>query len=268
MPVRERVNARLDGRVHFPDDGAMSDQSGDGDPPPDERVQRLEQALATAQRDLEGFAHAVSHDLRGPLSVMLGFASLIKEREVLPEGDPARGHLDEILRAGERINEMVSALLVYVRKTRAPLAREALAISELARKVWREIGKQREQAMRAVINIERLPPVEADPGLVETLLFNLLDNALRFADAFDPRIRFGRDTSAAEPVFFVEDNGRGFDEKHKARLFLPFQELSPGRQGAGVGLATCARIVERHGGRIWAECHPERGTRFYFTLSA
>jgi signal transduction histidine kinase len=231
------------------------------------RVQDLEQELASAQRDLEGFAHVVSHDLRGPLSVMLGFAGLIQEREVLPEHDPARGQLAEILRAGERIDGMLAALLTYVRKTRAPLTRERVEISELARKVWKELGKRRDQAQRATIDIERLPTVRADPALLETLLDNLLDNAARFADAGEPRIRFGRDASAALPTFFVEDNGAGFDEKRRDQLFLPFQDLGRSARGAGVGLATCARIVQRHGGRIWAEYHRGRGTRFSFTLS-
>lgn len=234
------------------------------------RVERLEQELASAQRDLEGFAHVVSHDLRGPLSVMLGFASLIKEREVLPEGDAARAQLDEILRAGERIDAMLAALLIYVRKTRAPLARERVEISELARKVWRELGKRREQAQRATVDIERLPSVRADPALLETLLENLLDNAARFADPEQPRVRFGRDASAALPTFFVEDNGPGFDERRREQLFLPFQALDPsaGQRGVGLGLATCARIAQRHGGRIWAEYHRGRGSRFSFTLTS
>jgi signal transduction histidine kinase len=200
---------------------------------------------------------------------MLGFASLLKEREVLPPGDPGHGHLDEILRAGQRIDAMVAALLIYLRKTRAPLTRESLSISELARKCWREIGKDREEvAARAVIHIERLPAVVADPALLATLLRNLLDNALRFADPFDPRVRFGCESGPSGDAFFVEDNGKGFEEKHRERLFLPFQQLSPTQRGAGVGLATCARIVRRHGGRIWAECHAGRGTCFFFTLSA
>lgn len=245
----------------------MSDESADSVLTLAEKVRELERALASAQHDLEGFAHVVSHDLRGPLSVMLGFASLIKEREVLPAGDPANGHLDEILLAGERINAMVSALLVYVRNSQAPLAPESVPISELTRKAWRDVGKGREVAMRAVIQIERLPPVVADSSLLETLLKNLLDNALRFADPYDPRVRFGRATELPGTVFFVEDNGKGFDAKHRARLFLPFQNLGGGERGAGIGLATCARIARRHGGQIWAECHPERGTRFFFTLS-
>jgi len=107
-----------------------------------------------------------------------------------------------------------------VRKTRAPLARERVEISELARKAWEQLSKR-------------------------------------------------RDASAALPTFFVEDNGSGFDEKRREQLFLPFQGLdpSPGQRGAGVRLATCARIVQRHGGRIWAEYHPGRGTRFSLTLS-
>jgi signal transduction histidine kinase len=232
------------------------------------RVQDLEQELASARRDLDGFAHVVSHDLRGPLSVMLGFASLIQEREVLPEQDPARAHLHEILRAGERIDAILAALLTYVRKTRGPLARERVEISELAQEVWRELCRRREQAQRATIEIERMPAVRADPALLGTLLDNLLDNAARFANAEKPHVRFGREASAALPTFFVEDNGGGFDEKRRDQLFLPFQEPGPGPRGAGVGLATCARIVQRHGGRIWAEYHPGRGTRFSFTLSS
>jgi signal transduction histidine kinase len=245
----------------------MSDESANDDVDVDDKVRALQAELSGSQRDLAGFAQVVSHDLRGPLSVMLGFASLIKEREVLPEGDAARGHLEEILRAGARIDAMITALLIYLRNTQAELCRELVPISELARKVWREIGKGREVAMRAVIQIERLPPVVADPALLETLLRNLLDNALRFADPYDPRVRFGKAGELPGDVFFVEDNGKGFDSEHRARLFLPFQNLSSGQRGAGVGLATCARIVDRHGGQIWAECEEGRGTRFFFTLS-
>lgn len=232
------------------------------------KISALEAELESSERDLEGFAHVVSHDLRGPLSVMLGFANLIKEREVLPEGDRARSHLDEILAAGERIDGMLGALLVYVRNTRAPLQPEPVPVSELTRKVWRELIQTRELGPRAVIQIERLPPLTADPTLLETLLRNLLDNALCFADPYDPRVRFGRASELPGEVYVVEDNGKGFDEKQRARLFLPFQKQAGSPAGgAGIGLATCARIVRRHGGQIWAECHPGRGTRFFFTLA-
>jgi signal transduction histidine kinase len=245
----------------------MSDESAAAQKGLAERILSLQEELASCQSDLEGFAHVVAHDLRAPLSLMLGFASLIKERGVVPEGDAAHAHLDEILRAGERIDAMLAALLVYVRNARAVLSPESVAIAELARKVWRALGKSRVLAQRAVIQIERLPPVRADPELLETLLKNLLDNALRFADPSDPRVRFGRAPDLPGDVYFVEDNGKGFDEKQRERLFLPFQQLgSSDQRGAGVGLATCARIVRRHGGQIWAECHPERGTRFLFTL--
>jgi signal transduction histidine kinase len=246
----------------------MSDESGAASLALSEKLRELELELAGSQRDLEGFAHVVSHDLRGPLSVMMGFASLIQEREVLSAEDPAHGHLEEILRAGARIEAMIAALLTYLRNSRTPLNPGSVPIGELARKVWRDLGRSRELALRAAIQIERLPPVIADPELLETLLTNLLDNAVRFANPDDPRVRLGRATELPGEVFFVEDNGKGFDAKHTARLFLPFQQLSAGQRGAGVGLATCARIARRHGGQIWAECHPERGTRFFFTLSA
>lgn len=250
----------------------MAEPSADDVPALHAELASLRAELALAHSDLEGFAHVVSHDLRGPLAVVLGFASLIKERESIPAGDAARGYLDEILRAGARIDALIAALVLYARNSQAPLAREQVPISELVRKVWRELGQGSDKAQRAVIHIERLAPVSADPALLETVLRSLLDNALRFADAHDPQLRFGRAPGDASEVFFVQDNGPGFDPRHAQRLFLPFQRLTPNadaaERGAGVGLATCARIVRRHGGRIWAENHTERGARFFFTLSA
>lgn len=230
------------------------------------RVAARTEELQASHKELESFAHVVAHDLRSPLSVVLGFASLIKERGVLPPLDPANEHLAEILRAGERMEAIIGALLTYSRMTRVQLHPHDLDLSQLAADVIERLtDKQPER--RVEVEIEPGLRAHVDPDLTEILLRQLLDNAFKFTPRDgSAKVRFGRRPDSN--TFFVADNGVGFDPKHMERLFLPFQRFDQQRDvaGSGIGLATCARIVRRHGGRIWAESEKGKGACFFFTL--
>lgn len=232
------------------------------------RVAARTEELTLANKELEGFAHVVAHDLRSPLSVVLGFATLIKEREVLPKVDPSNDHLAEVLKAGERMEAIISSLLTYSRLTRVMLHPMEVDLTELARDVVQKLS-DKHPARRVELDFERNLRAYADPTLATILLTQLLDNAYRHtAKDVSARVELSQVQQGDEPVFCMKDNGCGIDPKHFDRLFLPFQRFEQQREvaGSGIGLATCARIVRRHGGRIWVESEKGKGASFFFTL--
>ncbi len=235
----------------------------------EERVARRTSQLELANRELESFAYSVSHDLRAPLRAIDGFARAVLEdhgERLPPEG---RAYLERVCHAAERMGRLIDDLLALSRVTRREMHRRRVDLSALARAIADELAA--DEPGRAVdVRIAPGLAVEADPGLVRLLLENLLRNAWKYTR---PRTRavveFGAERGGAgATVFFVRDNGVGFDMRHAGRLFQPFQRLHRDEEfeGTGIGLATALRVVRRHGGRIWAEAEPGRGAVFRFTL--
>ena len=236
----------------------------------DRRVQERTAELHAANRELDAFAYAVSHDLRAPLRAMNGFSQALLEDfgPGLPEG--ARQHLDEILRGSRRMGELIDGLLLLSRSTRGELRHEAVDLSALAARVAADLGRA-EPARRVDWHIAPGLTASGDPRMIEVLLSNLLGNAWKYtAGRADARIEFGRGPAPDDDAFFVRDNGAGFDPRHAGRLFQPFQRLHREDEfpGLGIGLATVHRIVSRHGGAIRASSAPGAGATFRFTLAA
>jgi PAS domain S-box-containing protein len=227
--------------------------------------------LAAANSELETFAYSVSHDLRAPLRAIHAFARALEEDHAASLGPDGTTWLHRIRDASERANDLIRSLLELSWVGRGELRRAALDLSELARFIGAEQARARPSPAVELV-VEPDLRAEADRSLVRIALTNLLDNAWKFTSKTDaPRIEVGAIRSGPEaPVYFVRDNGAGFDPRFADKLFSPFQRLHAAREfpGTGIGLATVRRIVQRHGGRVWAEGAVDRGATFFFTLPA
>lgn len=227
-------------------------------------------AHPAAPADAEGqaFSYTVSHDLRAPLRVVEGFARILKEDYGPGLDRMANDHLDRVLGAAARMNGMIDALLALAKLSSQPLSRQPVNLSQVAEFVVEDLRRSAPQ--RSVeVEIEPGLEVDGDPTLLRTALENLLGNAWKYTvQAAQPRISLRRAVRDGQRVFTVADNGAGFDMRYRDRLFGVFQRLHSASEfpGTGVGLASVRRIVERHGGRIWAESQPGQGARFHFTL--
>ena len=240
----------------------------------EDRVQRRTTELKLANQELESFSYSVSHDLRTPLSAVDGFASLIEmSMEGLPDSQIGKSrHFLQRIRAGVvQMGELIDALLSLSKLAREPLLSEQVDLSAMAAEVLASLG-ERDTSRVLQAQIEPGLGATGDHRLLRQLMENLLGNAWKFsAGQAITRISFGRETDVdGKPVFYVKDNGAGFDMAHADKLFAPFQRMhSPSQfEGSGIGLATVWRIVSRHGGRIWAEAAVGEGACFYFTLGS
>ncbi|NJD87046.1 MAG: response regulator [Betaproteobacteria bacterium] len=235
----------------------------------DQRVPERTRELEESLEDLSGFAHAVAHDLRSPLQSIYGIASLLQAdhaAQLPPEG---QRHVERIAEVSMHMSRMMNGLLALARIARAPFARREVDLCVFVRETARELA-ERDPARQVDWVIAPSVVAQADPNAAEVAIENLVQNAWKFtANRPRARIEFGVRRFTDETIFFVSDDGVGFDMAQANRLFQPFGRLhKPGEfPGDGIGLATVRRIVERHAGRIWAESQPDRGTTVYFTLA-
>ncbi|MFN8603019.1 MAG: PAS domain-containing protein [Candidatus Binatia bacterium] len=231
-------------------------------------LKRAESALHAAVDDLESFNYSVSHDLRAPLRHIVGFTEIIEQEFGAQLPAEAQRYFAKVHAGSERMGVMIEALLKLSRIGRAALERRRTDVAALVEQVWADVCSS-EEASRVALTVHDLPEVDADPALLRQALDNLLGNALKFTrPVAEPRIEVGAERGSGEPVFYVRDNGVGFDAAHSDRLFAVFQKLHPEAEfeGAGIGLSIVKRIVEKHGGRVWAESAPGHGATFCFTL--
>lgn len=224
-------------------------------------------ALQESRRELESLTYTIAHDLRAPLRTIEGFAHALSEDcgELL-DAD-GRHYLQHVLDAAHRMSAMLEGLLSLARIHRAEFHPVPVELSRLAHGVVDQL-KAADPARPVEVVIAENVATEADPTLLKLALDALLQNAWKFTRGRDPaRIEVGVQP-ATPPVYFVSDNGVGFDMRYAGKLFDPFQRLHSEAEfeGVGVGLAAAHRIVLRHGGRIWAQAEPDRGARFSFTL--
>jgi len=232
------------------------------------RVEQRTQELEVANRELEAFSYSVSHDLRAPLRTVDGFSQAILED--FGEELPAEGqrYLRVIREGAQRMGRLIDDLLSFSRLSRQPLNARPVDMRELACDSWHEVTAQHECEGAEVI-IEGLPASAGDPALLRQVWLNLLSNALKYSRGrTPPRVHVGSRRENGHDVFYVRDNGTGFDMQYAHKLFGVFQRLhrSEDFEGTGVGLAVVQRIIHRHGGRIWADAVVDRGATFFFTL--
>lgn len=230
---------------------------------------RLDNAeLEGLNRELEAFSYSVSHDLRAPLRAIAGFSRALQE-DVGDKLDPdARAHLERVRHAAQRMETLIDDLLQLASVSRTEMSRSTVDLSRLAGEILADLAASEPQRVAAAEIAPGLR-VSADPRLLRILLENLLGNAWKFSRRSESAaISVGQEMTASGPVFFVRDNGVGFDMADAADLFRPFQRLHGAQQfpGTGIGLATAQRVIRRHGGSIWARSRPGEGATFYFTM--
>jgi PAS domain S-box-containing protein len=229
-----------------------------------ERTARLE----AANKELEAFTYSVSHDLRAPLRSIGGFTQALQEdfSNVLPE--EGRHHLERIEKSINRMNQLIEALLRLSRLSRHSLNIVSIEPAKIIHSAWDEL--ETEKGKRNItLTIADLPSCKADPALIKQVFVNLLSNAIKYSQPVQQtEIYIGWQDLEGETVYWIKDNGVGFDMQYADRLFGVFQRLHSSNQfeGTGVGLAIVQRIISRHGGRIWFKAAPNQGATFYFTL--
>jgi light-regulated signal transduction histidine kinase (bacteriophytochrome) len=231
-----------------------------------EELARKNAELAQANRELEAFSYSVSHDLRAPLRTISAFTQATAETL----GDKLEGravdYMRRVLAATTRMSDLIDALLELARISRAPVVRHRVELSALAHVVVDEL-RRREPERRVDVSVETDMVVAGDARLMRILLDNVVGNAWKFTSRRPiAHITIGRELVEGETVYFVADDGIGFDNSQAERLFEPFQRLHTELSGTGIGLATVRRIVERHGGRIWAEGVSGQGAKIFFTI--
>jgi two-component system sensor histidine kinase/response regulator len=219
--------------------------------------------------ELEAFSYTVAHDLRAPLARIDGFSQALLELQNDRLDDEGRRYLHRVRAGTQRMCRLVDDLLMLSQVSRMEMRRERVDLSAMARSIVADL-RQREPDREVEFIIHPNLSVLGDADLLNSALFNLFDNSWKFTGKHQAaRIEFGEVEKDGEWVFFVRDDGAGFDMASSDRLFQAFQRLHSSSEfaGSGVGLATVARIVKRHGGRLWAEGALERGATFYFSLN-
>jgi signal transduction histidine kinase len=230
---------------------------------------QAEDELARSNEDLQQFAYVVSHDLQEPLRMVSGFCRLLRDRYRGRLDGAADEFLDYAVEGAARMEKMIHDLLAYARVgTRAKRPAPADSGAAFDRALANLAAAVRESG--ASVTRGPLPVVLADEAQLAQLAQNLLSNAVKFRGALPPRVEVAAEPAGGSWLFSVRDNGLGIPARDRERIFGVFERLHPApeRPGSGLGLAICKRIVERHGGRIWAESEPGRGSTFYFTLPA
>jgi len=236
----------------------------------EQRVKERTLQLTALNQELEAFGYSVAHDLRAPLRHMNGFSQMLLEEHGAGLSAEAQKLLQRIHDAASDLSGMVDALLSLSRLTRDEMRPTQVNLSALAQEIAANLS-QREPERQVTLDIAPNLTVQADKHLAQIVLENLIGNAWKFSAQRQPaQIQFGCLPATPEDgiVYFVRDNGVGFDMAYAGRLFSPFQRLHSAEtfSGTGIGLATVKRIIQRHGGRIWSESAVERGATFYFTL--
>ncbi|MBI1422987.1 MAG: hypothetical protein GC149_05930 [Gammaproteobacteria bacterium] len=232
------------------------------------QVDKRTQELTTINMELESFAYSVSHDLRAPLRSINGFAHILFENYARELDEEGRDYLQRIMDSSARMSQIIDGLLNLSRMTRTSLKLEKVDLSAMVAEI---LKTQKANKSERLIETRVLPglTITADKNLIHIMLENLLSNALKFT-AYKKHtiIEVGMTEKEGEPWFYISDNGAGFEMRFADKLFQAFQRLHPQYEfeGIGIGLATVKRIVNLHGGKIWAEAKPDEGATFYFRL--
>ncbi len=235
--------------------------------PSHRQLKEANESLARANRELEAFTASVSHDLRSPLTTIAGQAGLL-ELSLSNATEEQRRRLTKIQSSVKQMSDLIDALLALSRISRHTLHRETIDASALAQAIVNDL-RQADPTREVQVTIQPDLFVHGDRRLIHDLLRNVIGNAWKFtAKTANARIDVGGAGAGAMATLHVRDNGAGFDMAHAQKLFRPFHRLHTATEfeGSGIGLATVSRIVERHGGRVWAESKPNEGAVFYFTL--
>lgn len=235
----------------------------------EDRVRERTASLEAAMREMDSFTYSISHDLKTPLRAVAGYAGILKEDHGSELNEEADTLIDEINENAARMQQLIDDLLAFSRVARKPISRAGVDMDALVKETIAELEDAENVKRKIAWDIQPLPASRGERGLLKQVWINLLSNAVKFSSTRPvPVIRIGAVDQPDETVYFVEDNGIGFSMDYYDKLFGVFQRLHVAEEfpGTGVGLAIVQRIVERHGGRIWAEGRVDKGAKFQFSL--
>ena len=233
-----------------------------------QELQASNESLMAVNQELDAFSATVSHDLRAPLNGVAGYSQILQEAYSDVLDNEAKEYLERIINSAFAMSKLIDDLLQFSRSGRTEINTESIDLNTMAKEIAKEITG-RDPGNKAVFDIKDGLFANADPALIHVVLGNLLGNAWKYSGKVDhPVITFDKTITGRDTVFFIRDNGAGFDMSKSDKLFNPFQRLHTNEEfvGTGVGLATVKRIIERHGGSVWAESEPGKGATFFFTL--
>jgi len=235
----------------------------------EQRVKDRTVELAAANQELESFAYSISHDLIAPLRAIDGFSCILQEDRSSVLTADGRHCLEVVRNNTQQMGALINHLLDFSRLSRQPLKTQPVMPEKIIREVLGEL-KDEQKGREVDVRVGDLPPCQADPIMLRQVYANLISNALKFTRRREQAvIEIGCQEQGGESVYFVKDNGAGFDMKYAGKIFTVFQRLHKAEEyeGTGVGLANVKQIVRRHGGRVWIEAAPDKGATVYFTLS-
>jgi predicted ATPase/signal transduction histidine kinase len=224
--------------------------------------------LKEANQELDSFSYSVSHDLRAPLRTIKGFSNILREDYANSLEPEAQMVLKKVVTSADNMNDLITGLLELSRVQKQALIRSDVPLSEMANAIVKDL-QSHDSSQKVSVTIQPYMRVDGDPRMLGSVLENLLNNACKYSSKTDqPEISFTQQQVNGQPTFVVKDNGAGFDMARIDQLFVSFQRLHTDKDfvGTGVGLATVKRIINKHGGEIWAEAEVGKGATFYFTL--
>jgi PAS domain S-box-containing protein len=225
--------------------------------------------LRRSNEELEAFSYSVSHDLRAPLRAIIGFSSILQEDHVSKLDDEAKRIIEVIISNTKKMGQLIDDLLTFSRMGRQNILETEVNSNAVVQEIIDGLDRKELRANKINWVVHNLPPVNADLNIIRQVWVNLISNAIKYTGkAGSPRIEIGSNLLEKEVVFFIKDNGVGFDEKYKDKLFRVFQRLHTNEEfeGTGIGLAIVEKIISKHGGRVWANGAANEGACFYFSL--
>jgi two-component system sensor kinase len=232
------------------------------------RVKERTAELQAANQELESFSYSVAHDLKTPVRAIEGFSRMLMGEHAAQLDAEALRLLQVVCDNTKLMHHLIDDLLGFSRLTRQPMRKSDISLSDMARQVFERL-KSGEPDRNLQLAIHDLPSAFADYSLLYQVMMNILGNAIKYTrDRENAIIEVGGRIEGNEKIFYVKDNGAGFDERYVSKLFNPFQRLHlcSEFEGTGIGLAVVQRIIQKHGGRVWAEGKVDEGATFYFAL--
>jgi light-regulated signal transduction histidine kinase (bacteriophytochrome) len=237
----------------------------------EKKVEERTMQLAESNKALESFSSMAAHDLQAPLRVLSGYTSMVKHDYAENLGEEGAALLDVIMKQTKHMTQLVSDLLTFSRASHTIMKEEKVDLDAMVHELSDELCLINSTRKTPEIKIGDLGSTSCDAHLIRQVWSNLISNALKYSGKRDkPQIEIGRMPGEEEVIYYVKDNGAGFDARHQHKLFQVFQRLhtSSDFEGTGVGLALVKNVISRHGGRVWAESELDKGATFYFSMPA
>jgi light-regulated signal transduction histidine kinase (bacteriophytochrome) len=234
----------------------------------EKRVKQRTEQLEAANNELETFSYSVSHDLKAPLRAIEGFTKIILEEHSNNFDDEAKRMFNIVVSNTSRMSQLIEDLLEFSRITRIHMNKVNIDMMKLVENVFTEL-KNLENGRDITLSLDNLSSADGDPSMIRQVWINLISNAIKFTRPVKSAIiKIGNEIDNGSKIYFIKDNGVGFDMKYSHNLFGVFQRLHKYKdfEGTGVGLALVERIIKRHGGKVWADAKLNEGASFYFTL--